>query len=67
MSIGKVSQVIVEVCRRIKEWDELGPDLNVWREEHTRYALVDPILVALGWNIHEPKPQSTEKMSVAAS
>ena len=33
----------------------LAPDLNVWREEHTRYALVDPILVALGWNIHEPK------------
>ena len=33
----------------------MGPGLNSWLEEHTRYALVDPILVALGWNIHEPR------------
>ena len=55
MSIQRVRRAIVEVRRRIREWDDLGPDLNNWMEEHTRYALIDPILVALGWNIHEPK------------
>ena len=55
MSIRDVRQAIVEVRGRIQEWDDLGPDLNNWLEEHTRYALIDPILAALGWNIHEPK------------
>ena len=55
MSIRSVRQAIVEVRGRIQEWDDLGPDLNSWLEEHTRYALIDPILIALGWNIHEPK------------
>ena len=55
MSIRGVRQAIVEVRGRIQEWDDLGPDLNSWLEEHTCYALIDPILIALGWNIHEPK------------
>ena len=55
MSITRVRQAITEVRSRIQEWDDLGPSLNGWLEEHTRYALIDPILVALGWNIHEPK------------
>ena len=55
MSIRDVRQAIVEVRGRIQEWDDLGPDLNNWLEEHTRYALIDPILAALGWNIHEPE------------
>lgn len=54
MSIRGVRQVIAEVRQRINEWDAQGPDLNSWLEEHTRYALTDPILVVPGWNIHAP-------------
>lgn len=55
MSMESVRNAIVEVRRRIREGDALAPELDVWREEYTRYALVDPVLVALGWNIHDAR------------
>ena len=47
-----VKAAIVEVRTRIQEWDAIG--MNAWREEHTRYALIDPIITTLGWNAAEP-------------
>ena len=29
--------------------------MNEWREDQTRYAIIDPIIRALGWNIADPK------------
>lgn len=52
MSHQAVKAAIVEVRARIQEWDAIG--MNAWREEHTRYALIDPIITALGWNTAEP-------------
>ena len=37
----------------MEEWDEASlPD---WPEVHIRYAIVDPIIRALGWNTEDPK------------
>lgn len=40
------------VCRRM---DRYGPSILAANEEATRYALIDPILQALGWEVHNPK------------
>jgi predicted type IV restriction endonuclease len=40
------------VCRRM---DKYGTPILGANEEATRYALIDPILEALGWEIHDPK------------
>lgn len=53
MSVATVASAIREVNRRIAEWEEVG--LPVWREEHTRYGIIDPIIRALGWDTAEPK------------
>ena len=37
----------------IKEWDQAG--FTYWREEHTRYAVIDPVITALGWDTSDPK------------
>ena len=37
----------------VKEWDAV--DLNHWRENHTRYGVIDPIIRELGWDTSDPK------------
>ena len=53
MSIGSVDSAIRKIRAVIKEWDAV--DLAYWREDHTRYALIDPIIRALGWDTSDPK------------
>ena len=53
MTIKSVERAI-QHCRNVtEEWDKAGaPD---WREDHTRYAFIDPILRGLGWDTADPK------------
>ncbi len=53
MSVATVASAIRKVNKRISEWEEVG--LPVWREEHTRYGVIDPIISALGWDTADPK------------
>lgn len=39
----------------IAEWDQTNYPWNSWREDQTRYAVIDPILRDLGWNTADPK------------
>ena len=53
MSVATVEEAIREINRRISEWKEVGfPD---WREDQTRYGIIDPIIRALGWDTADPK------------
>ena len=40
------------ICERM---DRYGKSVLGANEEATRYALIDPILAALGWEINNPK------------
>ena len=53
MSISAVDAAIRRVRAVVKEWD--GVDLTYWREDHTRYGVIDPIIRALGWDTADPK------------
>ena len=53
MSIKEVEDAILTIRAVIHEWDEAC--LKFWREDHTRYGIVDPIIRALGWKISDPK------------
>lgn len=53
MSIKAVEDAIVKIRVVVREWDDLG--LNYWREDHTRYGVIDPIIQALGWDTGNPK------------
>ena len=55
MSIRSVESTIRHVRAVVKEWDEAGFGYDNWREEHTRYAIIDPLVSALGWNTADPK------------
>lgn len=46
---------IEHVCCAISEWDAVGRPWSAWREDQTRYAIIDPIIRALGWNTADPK------------
>ena len=54
MSIRSVESAIRYVRAVVKEWDEAGFGYDNWREEHTRYAIIDPLISALGWNTADP-------------
>lgn len=49
MNITAIRDAIEKVFATFNEW---GPD---WREAQTRYAIIDPILSALGWDTSDPK------------
>ncbi len=51
---------VEHVCGVIAEWDPMGFPWNTWREDQTRYAVIDPIIRALGWNTADPKECSIE-------
>ena len=53
MTVKLVEEKIRHALNMIDEWDEA--DLPYWPEVHIRYAIVDPIIRALGWNTEDPK------------
>ena len=53
MTIIAVETAIQKIREMVKEWDDV--ELNYWREDQTRYALIDPIIRALGWDTSDPK------------
>ena len=53
MSVATVEEAIREINRRISEWKEVG--FPGWREDQTRYGIIDPIIRALGWDTADPK------------
>lgn len=53
MSIGAVDNAIRRIRVVVKEWDDA--ELPHWREDQTRYGVIDPVIRALGWNISDPK------------
>ena len=57
MSVDDVETAIDHAMRAIEEWKQAGQFLDdiSWHEVHTRYAVVDPILRALGWKTEDPK------------
>ena len=55
MSIKSVETAIRQVRAVVKEWENAGFEHDSWREEHTRYTVIDPIIRALGWNTSDPK------------
>ena len=46
MSVKDVEKAIEDVNKKTSEWEKVG--LPVWREEQTRYGIIDPIISALG-------------------
>ena len=53
MTVEPVEEKIRHALNMIEEWDEAN--LPYWPEIHIRYAVVDPIIRALGWNTEDPK------------
>lgn len=53
MGIRKVDAAIRKIRDVVKEWASAGE--TDWREDHTRYAVIDPIILALGWDTADPK------------
>ena len=53
MSISAVDTAIRKIRAVVKEWDDA--ELCHWREDHTRYGVIDPIIRALGWDTGDPK------------
>ena len=53
MTIKGVETAIKHVRTVYGEWKDQGFDY--WREEHTRYAMIAPIIRALGWKTCDPK------------
>jgi predicted type IV restriction endonuclease len=58
MSIRTVQAAIRHVREVEAEWKEA--DLGHWLENHTRYALIDPVIRALGWKTCDPKECHSE-------
>ena len=42
MSIIAVETAIQKIREVVKEWNDV--ELNYWREDQTRYSLIDPII-----------------------
>ena len=59
MTVVAVEEAIRHGRNVIREWEETGetnwPGENSWREDQTRYAVIDPVIRALGWDTGEPK------------
>ena len=53
MSVSTVDTAIRKIREVVREWDEA--ELPSWREDHTRYGIIDPIIRALGWDTGDPK------------
>jgi hypothetical protein len=55
MSISTVEAAIRHARTMITEWEEEGFGFGDWLEVHTRYAVIDPVITALGWDTSDPK------------
>ena len=57
MTVSTVTRAIRHAQHVIMEWEEAAHSLGYvqWREDQTRYAIIDPILRSLGWKIEDPK------------
>ena len=53
MSVECAEQAIESAKSKIEEWEGVG--LPGWREDQTRYGIIDPIIRALGWDTGDPK------------
>lgn len=53
MRVATVARAIREASTRISEWEEV--EQSAWREDHTKYGIIDPIIRSLGWNTAEPR------------
>ena len=53
MSIRDVEDAIQKIREVVEEWKVEGE--TEWMEVHTKYAVVDPIIRALGWDTADPK------------
>ncbi len=52
MIVRDLEKAIRHVRSVVEEWKKIGA---TWEEAHTRYALINPILTALGWDTTDPK------------
>jgi hypothetical protein len=52
VSIKSVEATILQVRLVVSEWDDA--EFTYWLEEHTRYAVIDPIIQGLGWHTWDP-------------
>ena len=52
-SVTAIRDAIDRAIATVWEWDATG-GLD-WHEVHTRYAIIDPVLRALGWDTADPK------------
>ena len=51
MTLNAVRKSLKYASDIIKEWEDAGFGLPCWREEHTRYAIIDPVIRGLDWKI----------------
>ena len=58
MTIIAVETAIQKIREMAKEWDDV--ELNYWREDQTRYALIDPIIRAFG--IHPTRKNAIQSI-----
>ena len=56
MTVNAVTRAIKHAQQVIREWEEADCSLGdaQWREDQTRYAIIDPILRGLGWKTEDP-------------
>ena len=59
MTVRAVEKAIRDARRVMQEWEQVAeaywPGENSWKEDQTRYAIIDPIIRALGWDTSDPK------------
>ena len=57
MTVEDVETTIDHALRVIHDWEQARECLEdiSWFEVHTRYAIIDPIIRALGWKTEEPE------------
>ena len=57
MTVAKVEEAIVQVQRHLADWNR---DDYRYTETPTRYLIIDPILIALGWDLNDMDQCSME-------
>ena len=59
MTLISVQKAVRKARKEMKVWDRVAdaywPGENSWREDQTRYAFIDPIIKALGWDTSDPQ------------
>ncbi len=59
MTVKEIKETVSRVLQVMKQWDDVDRDYypgeTQWWETQTRYAFIDPIIRALGWDTSDPK------------